>query len=186
MRVIAGTAKGRRLKAPPGTRLRPTGDRLKEALFSRLGDSVEGSRVLDLYAGTGAVGIEALSRGAREAVFVERDPRVAAVLVANLEATGLSEDAGVQRETAERFADDFAGEPFDFVFLDPPYDLGMPADVIETLLERGAISPSGLVVVEGSRRRAPFAAPNGFTVDQARTYGDSVVVYLSPAPESIK
>ncbi|MGH2772032.1 MAG: 16S rRNA (guanine(966)-N(2))-methyltransferase RsmD [Actinomycetota bacterium] len=185
MRVIAGSAKGRRLKAPPGTRVRPTSDRLKEALFSHLGASLEGCRVLDLYAGTGALGIEALSRGAREAVFVERDQRAAAALVSNLEATGLSENAGVRRATVERFADDFAGEPFDFVFLDPPYELGIPAGVIETLLERGAIGALGKVVVESSRRRGPFAPPEGFEIDQVTTYGDSAVVYLSPARESI-
>ena len=119
MRIVAGEYGGRRLHAPRGTRTRPTADRVREALFSMLGD-VSGARVLDLYAGSGALGIEALSRGAASAVFVERDARAAATITRNLDALGA--DAEVRRQDALRFLASGAG-PFDLVFCDPPYDL---------------------------------------------------------------
>jgi 16S rRNA (guanine966-N2)-methyltransferase len=118
VRVVAGEFKGRRLHAPRGARTRPTADRVREALFSMLGD-VSGARVLDLYAGSGALGIEALSRGAESAVFVERDQQALAALRRNLEAVGA--DAEVRRQDVLRFLTRPEGT-FDLVFCDPPYD----------------------------------------------------------------
>ena len=118
MRVVAGTFKGRRLVAPRGTRTRPTADRVREALFSMLGD-VGGARVLDLYAGSGALGIEALSRGADSAVFVESDARAIAAIERNLASIGV--EATVWRRDVLRFLARADG-PFDLVFCDPPYD----------------------------------------------------------------
>jgi 16S rRNA (guanine966-N2)-methyltransferase len=120
VRVVAGVHGGRLLKAPPGRSTRPTSDRVREALFSILG-SVEDARVLDLFAGSGALGIEALSRGAREAVFVERDARAAATVQANLDALGI--DAPVHRRDAFSWLGSASGgeECFDLVFADPPY-----------------------------------------------------------------
>ena len=118
MRVVAGEFKGRRLQAPRGRRTRPTADRVREALFSMLGD-VSGARVLDLYAGSGALGIEALSRGAESAVFVERDQQALAAMRRNLEAVGA--EADVRRQDVSRFLARTEGT-FDLVFCDPPYD----------------------------------------------------------------
>jgi len=117
MRVVAGTARGRRLVSPPGTDTRPTSDRVREAIFNALGslDAVAGSRVLDLFAGSGALGIEALSRGAAAAVFVDLDARAIDAVRANLETTGL--DGTVIRADAYRYDDG----PFDLALLDPPY-----------------------------------------------------------------
>jgi 16S rRNA (guanine966-N2)-methyltransferase len=118
VRVVAGEFKGRRLHAPRGARTRPTADRVREALFSMLGD-VSGARVLDLYAGSGALGIEALSRGAKSALFVERDRRALVALRRNLEAVGA--EAEIRNQDALRFIASREGV-FDLVFCDPPYD----------------------------------------------------------------
>ena len=118
MRIVAGTLGGRRLKAPQGRGTRPTSDRVREALFSILGD-LEQARVLDLFAGSGALGIEALSRGARSAVFVDDDPKAIAAINANLGALGL--EAPVHRRPALAYLNNASDGPFDLVFLDPPY-----------------------------------------------------------------
>jgi 16S rRNA (guanine966-N2)-methyltransferase len=164
VRVVAGDLKGRRLRAPRrGTR--PTADRVREALFSMLGD-VTGARVLDLFAGSGALGIEAMSRGAESAVFVESDPRGAAVIRRNLEALGL--DAEVRTQDALRFLAAWAGE-FDLVLVDPPYDSA--ARLAGPLGERlPAVLAKGAVVVTESDKRRPLELP--LPLLRERTYGD--------------
>ncbi|HEV3378358.1 MAG TPA: 16S rRNA (guanine(966)-N(2))-methyltransferase RsmD [Thermoleophilaceae bacterium] len=166
MRVVAGEFRGRRLAAPRGARTRPTADRVREALFSMLGD-VSGARVLDLYAGSGALGIEALSRGAASAVFVERDPRAAAVIERNLTSLGLEEE--VLRRDAVRFLSAGVGT-FDLVFCDPPYDsasrlAGPLAEHLPAL-----ISDHARIVTE-SDKRSPLELP--FPLLTERTYGDT-------------
>jgi 16S rRNA (guanine966-N2)-methyltransferase len=121
VRVVAGRYKGRRLHAPPGRDTRPTADRVREALFQLLGP-LDGLRVLDLFAGSGALAIEALSRGAAHAVLVDTDPKALAAARRNLEAIGAVAD--VHRRDALAFLRDYAGEPFDLVLLDPPYSSG--------------------------------------------------------------
>jgi 16S rRNA (guanine966-N2)-methyltransferase len=175
VRVIAGRWGGRRLQAPKGrTITRPTSDRVKEAIFAMLG-MVEGEEVLDLFAGTGALGIEALSRGAKRAVFVERDRSALAVLRANLEALGLEEsEAEVRRGealSALRSARKYA-ETYDLVLIDPPYrragDLGGEfSPALESLL-----APQARVVVE-SDRRAPLELP--WEIVKERRYGDTSI-----------
>lgn len=167
MRVIAGTAKGRRLKAPTGHVTRPIQDRVKEALFSSLSGHVEGARVLDLYAGTGSIGLEALSRGAASAVFVERDRNVVAVLEANVSAVGLG--GRVVQGDVERFIDSTT-DAFDLVFVDPPYPL--PHAEVQRVLERlEAHLDGGAVVVVHRRIGDPaFEVPRLELVD-ARNYG---------------
>jgi 16S rRNA (guanine(966)-N(2))-methyltransferase RsmD len=169
VRVIAGTHKGRRLKAPPNAR--PTSDRVREALFSILGD-VEGAEVLDLFAGSGALGIEALSRGARRAAFVDDDPAAVRVLRANLE--GLGAEAELRRVDALRFLDGArrAGRQYDLVFLDPPYRLA--ARLGSALTD--ALPPvlaSGATVVAESDRRAPLALD--LPMPDERRYGDTLI-----------
>ena len=172
MRVVAGVYGGRRLVAPPGDATRPTSDRVREALFSVLGASVEGARVLDLYAGSGALGIEALSRGAAAAVFVDRARPAIEAIRANLEALAI--DAVVHRmpaRTALRTAADRA-EAYDLVFLDPPYrhaaELGR--ELSEAL---PAVLAPGARVVSESDRRQPLALELPLTDE--RRYGDTVI-----------
>ena len=184
MRVIAGSARGRRLKAPPGRGTRPTSDRVREALFSSLRDEVPGAVVLDLFAGTGAVGIEALSRGAAAATFVESDLGVVRVLTENLRTAGVADRAAVQPVRASTFVRAPSGGPFGVVFCDPPYDVAFGAvmELVSVLHTEGALAPVATVVVERDKRDpalAELADPGGLlAVDRQRSYGDTVLVYL--------
>ncbi|MEA2332814.1 MAG: rRNA (guanine966-N2)-methyltransferase [Thermoleophilaceae bacterium] len=166
MRVVAGTFKGRRLQAPRGTGTRPTADRVREALFSMLG-AVEGARVLDLYAGSGALGIEALSRGAESALFVEHDARAAAAIERNLAAVGV--DASVVRQDVVRFLGRSEGT-FDLVFCDPPYDSA--SRLAGPLAERlPALTDQRSRIVTESDKRSPLELP--FPLLTERVYGDT-------------
>jgi 16S rRNA (guanine966-N2)-methyltransferase len=176
MRVVAGRLGGRRLRAVPGDATRPTSDRVREALFSVVGERVVGARVLDLFAGTGALAIEALSRGAASAVLVEQAPRAIAVIRANLEALDLGRVATVRRTKAEAYLRTQRDGPFDLVFLDPPYAIGV--GVLAGLLarlERGALAPGALVAVESSARAEPPPWPAGLHPDSPRRYGDTAL-----------
>jgi 16S rRNA (guanine966-N2)-methyltransferase len=166
VRVVAGEFRGRRLAAPRGARTRPTADRVREALFSMLGD-VTGARVLDLYAGSGALGIEALSRGAESAVFVERDPRAAAVIERNLTSLGLEQE--VLRQDAVRFLARSTGM-FDLVFCDPPYDAAsrLAGPLAEHL---PALTSEDARIVTESDKRSPLELPLPLLTE--RTYGDT-------------
>jgi 16S rRNA (guanine966-N2)-methyltransferase len=166
LRVVAGTFKGRRLAAPRGTRTRPTADRVREALFSMLGD-VGGARVLDLYAGSGALGIEALSRGADSAVFVERDAAAVAAIERNLAAVGV--EAKVLRQDVLRFLAGADG-PFDLVFCDPPYDSAsrLAAPLAERL---PVLTAEDARIVTESDKRNPLQLPFPLLVE--REYGDT-------------
>ena len=184
MRIIAGRLKGRRLNAPRGRAVRPTSDSLRETLFNVLGPSVENARVLDAFAGTGALGIEAWSRGARHVTFVEKDRSAQMVLVANLKACGLiPEDQDPQRTQQDACAiirGDFlsaraTGAPFDLVLLDPPYDIAR----LEEAVERGvaAAADAGRVVLEHSRRRESPAAAGSFVRSRVLVAGDSALSF---------
>jgi 16S rRNA (guanine966-N2)-methyltransferase len=166
LRIVAGEFKGRRLVAPRGTRTRPTADRVREALFSMLGD-VGGARVLDLYAGSGALGIEALSRGAESAVFVESDPPAVAAIERNLTAIGV--EAVVVQQDALRYLAHGDG-PFDLVFCDPPYDSAsrLAAPLAERLPV--LIAEDARIVTESDKRH-PLELP--FPLLTEREYGDT-------------
>jgi 16S rRNA (guanine966-N2)-methyltransferase len=175
MRVVAGRLGGRRLHAPAGEGTRPTSDRVREALFSALGP-LDGERVLDLFAGSGALAIEALSRGAGSAVLVERDARAVAVIRRNLEELGLGADAAaVRRRDALRALRDAreAGESYDLVFIDPPYRLaaGLGPELAATLAP--VLGPGARVVGESDRRMA-LELP-GLTTTFERRYGDTLL-----------
>ncbi|GGT40371.1 MULTISPECIES: 16S rRNA (guanine(966)-N(2))-methyltransferase RsmD [unclassified Streptomyces] len=181
-RVIAGAAGGRRLAVPPGTGTRPTSDRAREGLFSswesQLG-TLDGIRVADLYAGSGAVGLEALSRGAAHALLVEADARAARVVRENVRALGLP-GAEVRTGKAEQIVTGPAPEsPYDVVFLDPPYavtddDL---REILLTLRLQGWLADDALVTVERSTRGGEFNWPKGFTPLRARRYGEGTLWY---------
>lgn len=182
-RVIAGEAGGRRLTVPGGSRLRPTSDRVKESIFSALGSGrIEGARVLDLFAGTGALGIEALSRGAARALFVDRDGAAVGAIAANLEATGFSGRARVERrDVSALVAGPVAPEgPFDLAFLDPPYDLGdgALASVLGRLLEGSWVAPGATVVLERAAGSELTGLPPGWGSTWERCYGDTLVWFL--------
>lgn len=182
-RVVAGALGGRRLEVPRGGTVRPTSDRVREALFSTLGGRVAGATVLDLFAGTGALGIEALSRGAAHVTFVERDRAVARVVRTNLEALGLVADVRVM--AADRFVWELAGSPdaplFDLVLCDPPYRVNA-ADVVSLLLalvDGGHLAAGATIVVERPRHGDPLVPPTGaLDVTDVRTYGDTVLYYV--------
>jgi 16S rRNA (guanine966-N2)-methyltransferase len=180
---VAGEAKGHRLQAPPGDDTRPTLDRVREAVFNALVslDAVDAARVLDLFAGSGALGIESLSRGAAHATFVERDPAARRVITANLATTGLADRAEVVARDAGAFLRQrAAAEPrrsFGLVLLDPPYDTDAPAWE-EILTAVAAVAPTGVVVIESAR---PVELPQGWHVLREKGYGSTLVVIARPA-----
>jgi 16S rRNA (guanine966-N2)-methyltransferase len=186
LRVVAGTAGGRRLVAPKGAR--PTTDRVKEAVFSLLGDErIQGAAVLDLYAGSGALGIEALSRGAVNAVFVDRDRGAQLAIRANLEVTGFTERgrlvgsavAPFLARAATRAPDESPIEvSFDLVFVDPPYDAaaGEVARVLQALADGGMLAAGATVVLERGRLGHPPALPGRWQIEKERSYGDTLIV----------
>ena len=186
MRIVAGVAGGRRLAVPPrGTR--PTSDRVREAVFSALQArrDLAGARVLDLYAGSGALGLEALSRGAAHVRFVESDHRAAEVIRCNVEALGLGGLGGsaVQVSTGDvpavlRGSPD---QPYDVVLADPPYALTDDAlsAVLSALISGGWLAPAALIVVERAARALPPAWPDGVSELTNRRYGDTAVYYGS-------
>lgn len=159
MRVITGSAKGLRLKAPVGWATRPTGDRVKESLFSILGQRVVGAKVLDLFAGTGNLGIEALSRGAESAVFVDENSGCAKIIRENLAHTHLEQAGGVRRGDVFTVLRQLAaeGSSFDLVFCDPPYDKGFVDKVLQLVAEKNLLAPRGTLIMEHSGREK--AAP---------------------------
>lgn len=175
VRVIGGAARGRRLQAPRGRQTRPTSDFLRETLFDLLGQQVAERNFLDLYAGTGAVGIEALSRGASRAVFVERDRSALARLYRNLEISGFMDRAEVAPLEVLRYLRRAAseGRRFDLIFLDPPYrgvDMVVPLALI---VEGGLLAPGALAILERSARSAPLEAPHGIALVREVRHGDS-------------
>ena len=183
-RVIAGEMGGLRLVVPRGTGTRPTTDRVKESVFGALGSArLAGANVLDGYAGTGALAIEALSRGAGTAVIVERDPRAVDAIRRNLVTTRVTDRAVVQRRG---FAGYLAGRPptrpFDLVFLDPPYDLSGQelARILELLDGPGWLNDGAGVVIERSAAVGPPSLPTAWHVSWERVYGDTLVVLAGP------
>ncbi|MBI4305308.1 MAG: 16S rRNA (guanine(966)-N(2))-methyltransferase RsmD [Chloroflexi bacterium] len=174
MRIGGGEAGGRRLRHHL-KHLRPTSERVRLALFSMLGpDGATGKRVLDLYAGTGAFGLEALSRGAAWAEFVERDERACEVIRRSIEEFGFKERSKVHRGQAQAVAERLEG-PFDIVFADPPYEENPFARLFETLALRGTLAGSALVIAEHSKRRNLPEALEWLRQVSRRTYGDSAV-----------
>jgi 16S rRNA (guanine966-N2)-methyltransferase len=175
MRVIAGTAGGRRLAAPKDPQTRPISDKVKESLFGSIGERIAGARVLDLYAGSGAIGIEALSRGAAETTFVERARPALNVIRENLARTGLADRATVEASSVEAFLAATSGGPWDVVVLDPPYAerrLDVPLDRL-----RAHLAPGGLVVVKHFWR-TPMPTDTGLAVTRSRRFGETALTFL--------
>ena len=180
--MIAGEAGGRRLAVPDGRDTRPTSDRAREGLFATISSIVgplAGARVLDLYAGSGAVGLEALSRGAEHVLLVEHGARAARVIRKNIEAIGLPGAAVIADRVERVLARGPTAGRYDVVFADPPYalaDAGVTR-VLALLAEQGWLAPGALVVVERATRSGPVSWPDGFVLDRARRYGEATFWY---------
>jgi 16S rRNA (guanine966-N2)-methyltransferase len=180
-RVIAGTAGGRRISVPTGRDTRPTSDRAREGLFatvhSLLGD-LDGLRAADLFAGSGAVGLEALSRGAGHVLLVESAPRAVKIIRANVEALGLP-GAEVVADRVERAVRQSPPEPYDLVFADPPYAMADEAIIalLTALRDGGWLAPGALVALERATRGEPVRWPDGYTESRARRYGEGTLWY---------
>jgi 16S rRNA (guanine966-N2)-methyltransferase len=180
-RIIGGSARGRRLRTPPGEATRPTADRVREALFSALEaelGSLHGLRFLDLYAGSGAVGLEAASRGAVAVTAVESDRRTAGVVAAN--ATALGFDLDVRAQAVSAVLASSPGSAYDVVFLDPPYPTtgDQVSHALGLLVTHGWVNPGGAVVVERSARSVAPAWPDGLEPWRQKRYGETVLWYL--------
>ena len=186
MRIIAGTHRGMALAAPgagdPAAHLRPTADRVRESLFNLLthgaGDPVPGARVLDLFAGTGALGLEALSRGAVQATFVEDGAAARALLRRNIEKMRATGTTRVWRRDATRLGP-CRGAPFTLLFLDPPYGKALGAAALASAVAGGWLAPGAVVVWE---ENAPQPAPPGFAAEDSRRYGETWLTLLAHTP----
>ncbi len=185
-RIIGGFARGRRIETPPGRATRPTADRTREALFSSLESelgSLQGLAVLDLYAGSGAIGLEAVSRGARHATFVEADRRVGALIRRNAAALGMGDVAVVTGRVESVVSAPPGREPFDVAYVDPPYALQTPAivTVLERLTGSGWLTDDAVVVVERALAAGEPMWPAGYRLLRRRRYGETILWYVALA-----
>jgi len=185
MRVVGGRLKGRNIVAPTSRDIRPTADRLRESVFNILthayDDPVAGARVLDLFAGTGALGIEAVSRGAAFTLFVDNGAEARALLRNNVEALGLGGVTKVYRRDATKLGPAYPVEPFALVFLDPPYGKGLAEQALAALRDGGWLVPGALLVLEEAKA-AQVVAPEGFRELERRAYDDTEFVFLRAEP----
>jgi 16S rRNA (guanine966-N2)-methyltransferase len=181
VRVVGGRLRGRNLVAPSSRDIRPTADRLRESVFNILmhayDNPIEGARVLDLFAGTGALGIEAVSRGAAFALFIDNGAEARALLRNNVEALGLGGVTKVYRRDATDLGPAHPVEPFALVFLDPPYGKRLGERALASLRDGGWLTPGALLVVEEAEAAA-FAAPEGYEELERRAYDDTEFVFL--------
>ena len=181
MRIVGGRLRSRPLAGPKSQNVRPTSDRLREALFNILthsyDDPVSGARVLDLFAGTGALGIEAVSRGAAYALFVDEGVEARALLRQNIETLGLGGVTRIFRRDATKLGPAHPVQPFSLAFLDPPYGKGLAEKALVSARDGGWLVPNALIVVEEAAD-AGFVAPEGFTELERRKYDDTEFVFL--------
>lgn len=185
MRIVAGRFRGKKLNSPVGQAIRPTTDRVRESVFnllmSRLGPTLDGVRVLDLFAGTGAIGIEALSRGADYAVFVETDATARGLIREHIIAFGVAARSKLLRRDATDLGPVGNLTPFDLVFLDPPYGQGLGEKALASAVAGGWIAPGATIVSEDTAKSA-IDPPDGFAVEDERRYGDTAVRLLEYRP----
>ncbi len=175
MRVTGGIGKGQRLKVPTGSRVRPTSDKVKQALFNILGGRVADAAFLDLYAGAGGIGIEALSRGAGRVVFVDSSRESIAAIKKNIERTGLGERAQVVPAKAEAFVRG-SKEAYDIAFLDPPYAAEMQP-LLELIAGSGIVKPDGVVIAEHFKKQPSPEHAGSLTLYREARYGDTVLAF---------
>jgi 16S rRNA (guanine966-N2)-methyltransferase len=185
MRVVGGRLRGRTLAGPKSSAIRPTADRLRESLFNILvhayDDPINGARVLDLFAGTGALGIEALSRGASFTLFVDDGAQARALLRENVTALGLGGVTRIFRRDATKLGAAHPVEPFSLAFVDPPYGQGLADAALVSARDGGWLAPEALIVVEETNKAA-FAPPRGFSERERRAYDDTEFVLCRFSP----
>ena len=181
MRIVGGRLKGRALKGPEGPGIRPTSDRLRESLFNILAHAhdnpVEGARVMDVFAGTGALGLEAMSRGAKFALLVDDGSEARALIRENVEALGLGGQTRIFRRDARKLGDAPPGETFRLAFLDPPYGKGLAEPVLAVLRDGGWLVKGALVVVEEASV-ARLEVPEGYELLEKREFGETALWFL--------
>ncbi len=188
MRIVGGRLRSRALVAPKSQAIRPTSDRLRETLFNILlhayGDPVAGARVLDLFAGTGALGLEALSRGANFALFVDEGAEARAILRENIATLGLGGVTRIFRRDAAKLGAAHPIEPFSLAFVDPPYGKGLAEQALASALAGGWLASSALIVIEEAAQ-SRFVAPPGFAELERRPYDTTELIFLRPTPEPL-
>lgn len=179
MRVITGTAKGNRLKSLKGMETRPTLDRVKESLFNIIGSRVIDTEFLDLFAGTGAIGIEAISRGAKHALFVETNPRAVKIIRENLEITGLADQGEIMAADVEMALKAVANadRKFDMIFMDPPYLKKLGQKTLTSLMQFGVLTKNGLVIVESSKMDELPLQEGPLKMVRQEKYGDTTLTF---------
>lgn len=185
MRIVAGTFRGRAIAAPAGSATRPTADRVRESVFNILAHgaaatALDGARVIDLFAGTGAFGLEALSRGAAHVLFVEEEPAARAAIRENVERLGLTGQTKIFRRDATDLGPIGTMAPFSLAFLDPPYGQGLAERALASLVKGHWLTPRATAVVE-ERRDVALSLPPGFELLDHRAYGDTAVAFLRAA-----
>jgi len=182
MRIISGASKGRKLATPKSETLRPTSDRVKESIFNILGEEVEGKLVLDLFAGTGNLGIEALSRGAKKAVFVERGRQALRLIQRNITQIGLKGRVEIIPRDANRAIGILKrkGEIFDLILMDPPYEKGLIKRTLLKLNSHPIYHTDSILVIEHDRREPLPNILDGWNLVRERRLGDTMVSFLTP------
>jgi 16S rRNA (guanine966-N2)-methyltransferase len=187
MRIISGIAKGRRLAAPKSQAVRPTSDRVKESIFNILGGEVKGKVVLDLFAGTGNLGIEALSRGARRALFVEKGRQALRLIQKNLSQLGMEQRSEILPRDVSRAIGVLKqrGEPFDLILMDPPYEKGLIQKTLLELYSHPIYHKDSILVVEHDRREPIPEVVEGWTLFRQRKIGNTLISFLSPSKPEV-
>lgn len=177
MRIVAGEKRGLILKAPKGLDTRPTADRVKEAIFSSISAIIRDSVVLDAFAGTGALGLEALSRGAEEVDFIEKNKATFSVLKSNLEKAKYEDKAHCYFEDTLNFLRR-TQNTYDIIFLDPPYQSGLYEEVLKIIKERNILHQNGIIIVESKKNTLFFDENSIFLNNKQKNYGDTTITYL--------
>lgn len=180
MRIIAGSARGRKLNTLPGDNTRPTLDRTREALFNILQTRVFDAQVLDLFAGSGALALEALSRGAESAVLCDKSPEACKVIAQNIEFVRVKDKTTLLQCEAQTAVKRLAGKRFDLIFLDPPYKMGLIDEALCGIAEHGLLADGGLITAETAVDEG-FDVPDGYTIKSVRKYGKSLLHFIERA-----
>ena len=178
MRIIAGDHRGRKLAQVPGDHIRPTSDRIREALFNILGPFVRGARVLDLFAGTGALGLEAMSRGAQNAVFVDASPASCGAIKENIQRCHLEDATQIKQSKAADFV--FTDRVFDLVFMDPPYHKGLIPPILGNEDFVKSLSPEAIVVVEQDAKEDKLRSFEGLDIYRQKKYSRTLISFITP------
>ena len=179
MRVIAGTARSVPLLSPEGNGTRPTTDRIKETLFNIISDRVQGARFLDLFAGSGQIGIEALSRGAKKATFLEKNKKVTDLIRVNLEKTRLSDNSEVKRcDVLSAFPVIRDDGPYDIIYMDPPYDLHIEEQVISEISQQGLLAQDGIIIVEAALDRKLDISDTPYEIVREKSYKTNKHIFI--------